>query len=490
MRFNYLLSAVGMVLIYIGFVMLVPISVALVFKEYADILNFLIPALCSIVCGGLFRFLANKISPVENFNDIKKSEGLFIVVLTWVLFGGISAIPMMLMGLSPINALFEAASGITTTGGTILTNFDYPHSFFFWRSFIQFLGGMGIIVLFIAILPQFAVAGRQMFFAEAPGPTEEKFTPRIRNTASALWKIYLAFTIIETLLLIWAGMAPFDALCNSLSTLSAGGFSTHPESTMGFNSHIITFIMLIFIFISGVSFNVQYRALSKFKPWNIFKSEEVRVYTGIFLVLGTLIGLSLFLNGTMTDIKDAALHAYYQVISVMTSTGSTSSDYTSWDFTSQLLLGLAFFTGGCASSASGGIKITRWCLVFKVMNAELQKILHPNAVINIKMDNAIVPKDVITQIITFVMFYFVIIVITSLVLSIIEQNLLIGFASSASMIGNVGPAFPGVVGPLGSFDSLHPVSKAILIFNMYVGRLELIPFLVMLQGDFWTLKRS
>lgn len=490
MRLNYLLSAVGLVLIYIGFVMLVPISVALIFKEYGNLLYFVIPALCSMASGFLVRFIGNKISPVENFNDIKKSEGLFIVVLTWVLFGVISAIPMMFMGLSPINALFESASGITTTGGTILTRFDYSHSFFFWRSFIQFLGGMGIIVLFIAILPQFAVAGRQMFFAEAPGPTEDKFTPRIRNTASALWKIYLAFTILETILLIWAGMNPFDALCNSFSTLSAGGFSTNAKSTMGFNSNLITLIMLVFIFISGVSFNAQYRAVSKFKPWNIFKSEEVRVYTGIFLVLGTLLGLSLFLNGTISSVKEAALHAYYQVISIMTSTGSTSADYTGWDFTSQLLLGLAFFTGGCASSASGGIKITRWCLIFKVMNAELQKILHPNAVINIKMDNAIVPKDVISQVIVFVMFYLLLILITSLVLSIIEQNLLIGFSSAVSLLGNVGPAYPAVVGPLGSFDSLHSASKAILIFNMYVGRLELIPFLVMLQGDFWSFKKS
>lgn len=490
MRFNYLLGAIGLVLIYIGFVMLVPISVALLFKEYFDILLFLIPALMLMIFGFGAKFIANKISPIENFNDIKKSEGLFIVAITWLLFGGVSAIPMMFMGLSPINALFEAASGITTTGATILTSYDYSHAFFFWRSFIQFLGGMGIIVLFIAILPQFAVAGRQMFSAEAPGPTDDKFTPRIRNTASALWKIYLAFTVLETVLLIWAGMNPFDAVCNSLSTLSAGGFSTNAQSTMGFNSNIITIIMLVFIFLSGVSFNVQYRALSKFQPWNIFKSEEVRVYTFIFLILGILIALSLFLNGTITNIKEALIHAYYQVISIMTSTGSTSSDYTTWDFTSQLLLGIAFFTGGCASSASGGIKITRWCLIFKVMNAGLQKILHPNAVINVKMDNNIVPKEVINQIVAFVMFYFSIMIISTLLLSIIEQNLLIGFSSSASMIGNVGPAFPSVVGPLGSFDSLQPISKAILIINMYVGRLELIPFLVMLQGDFWSFRKS
>ena len=490
MRFNYLLSAVGLILVYIGFVMLVPIAVALIFKEYTEILSFLLPALVVVLTGFLLKFTSNKIAPVENFNDIKKSEALFIVVLVWVLFGIVSAVPMTLVGLSPVNALFETVSGITTTGATILANFDYSHTFFFWRAFLQWLGGMGVIVLFIAILPQFAVAGRQMFFAEAPGPTEDKLTPRIRNTASALWSLYALLTLLQVILLIWAGMNPFDAICNAFATLAAGGFSPNAQSTMGYNSNLITFIMMIFIFIAGVSFNVQYVALSKLKPWEIFKSEEVRAYTGIFLILGAVIAISLYLNHDYGSIKETLLHAYYQVISIMTTTGSSSADYTEWNFTAQLLLGLAFFTGGCAGSGSGGIKITRLCLIFKVMKIELQKILHPNAVINIKMDNIIVPKDVISQVIVFVMFYFLVILISSLIISIVEQNLLIGFTSAVSLIGNVGPAYPAVVGPMGSFDSLHDVSKLVLIFNMYVGRLELIPFLVMLQGDFWSFKRS
>lgn len=489
MRFNYLLGVAGLVLMYIGLVLLIPIVVALVFKEFNMVLPFLIPAIACAIIGFLFRFCANKISFIDNFNDIKKSEGLFIVVMTWLLMGGIASIPYMLIGFSPINALFEAASGITTTGATIFTHFDYSNTVFFWRAFTQWLGGMGIIVLFIAILPQFAVAGRQMFFAEAPGPTEDKFTPRIRNTASALWKIYFSLTVVQIGLLIWAGMLPFDAVCNALSTLSAGGFSPNANSTMGYGSNIITLIMLVFIFISGVSFNAQFRAISKFRPWNVFKSEEVRVYTGIFLLLGVIIAVSLFVNGDYKTIQEALLHAYYQVISVMTSTGSTSADFNSWGMTSQMFLALAFFCGGCASSASGGIKITRWCLIFKVMKAELQKILHPNAVINIKMDGNIVPREVISQVVMFVMFYFVIIVVTGLVLSIIEQNILLGFATSVSAIGNIGPTFPAQVGALGNFDSLTTASKGILIFNMYIGRLELIPFLVMLQKDFWTLKR-
>jgi len=490
MRFNYLLATAGLVLFYIGLVMLVPIAVALIYQEFSSVGAFLIPAVACVFGGMLLKFIANKISKIESLNDIKKSEGLFIVVLTWVLMGGLASIPFMMLGLSPINALFEAASGITTTGGTTLTTFDYPHAFFFWRAFTQWLGGMGIIVLFIAILPQFAVAGRQMFFAEAPGPTEDKFTPRIRNTASALWKIYLALTLLQAFLLVWAGMMPFDAVCNSLSTLSAGGFSPNPQSTMGYGSGIITFIMLVFIFISGVSFNAQYMAITKLKPWNIFKSEEVRVYTGIFLAVGLVLAASLYMSGNYTNFGEAVLNGCYQVISVMTSTGSTSADFNSWTMTSQLILGIAFFCGGCASSASGGIKITRWCLVFKVLKAELQKILHPNAVINIKMDGNIVQKDVITQVVIFVMFYFIMIFASALVLAIIEQDLLVGFASAVSSIGNIGPAFPETIGAMGNFNSLQPLSKCILILNMYVGRLELIPFLVMLQGDFWIFKRA
>ncbi len=490
MRLNYLLGAAGLILSYIGLVMLVPIIVALIFQENSNIFAFLFPALVCILLGQGLRAFVNKFAFIDNFNDIKKSEGLFIVVLAWVLMGGIAAIPFMLLGLSPINAFFEAASGITTTGGTVLTNFDYSHTFFFWRSFIQWLGGMGIIVLFIAILPQFAVAGRQMFFAEAPGPTEDKFTPRIRNTASALWKIYLALTLLQICLLVWVGMPVFDAVCSALSTLSAGGFSPNPQSTLGYGSHLITWIMLIFIFISGVSFNVQYMALSKFKPWNVFKSEEVRVYTAIFAILGAFVALSLYLNGDFLSIKDAFMHAYYQVISMMTSTGSVSADYNSWNMTSQLLLALAFFCGGCASSAGGGIKITRWCLIFKVMRAELQKILHPNAVINIKMDNTIVPREVVVQVVAFVMFYFAIILVSGMLLSIVEQDALVGFASAVSAIGNIGPAFPAQLGAMGNFDALEPLSKVVLIFNMYIGRLELIPFLVMFQSDFWTFKQK
>ena len=403
------------------------------------------------------------------------------MAFSWIIFGVVSAIPYLFYGISPINALFESVSGITTTGATILTDYNYPQAFFFWRSLTQWLGGLGIIVLFIAILPQFAVAGRQMFFAEAPGPTEDKFTPRIRNTASALWKIYAGLTVLQIILLMAFGMNGFDAVCNSLSTLAAGGFSPNPQSTMGYNSNYITWIILIFMFLAGASFNIQYQALVQKKPSILFKNEEFRVYFGMIMLMAILITISLVINCHST-IFQGFTDALYQVISITTSTGSASVDFINWDYTSKLLLFMVMFMGSCASSAGGGLKIIRWMIIFKAMKSELL------AIINIKVDNKTVPADVARQIVVFAFYYFLIFGITSITISIVEQSTTIGLSSSITSLGNIGPGFSKAIGPMSSFDEVHFSTKAIMIFNMMIGRLELIPFLVMLQKDFWSLK--
>lgn len=477
MRLNYLAYAIGLTLIYIGFVILIPVIVALIYGEYNSILPFLTAAIISMSIGAILR---KSVPALENLNDIKKGEGLCIVAFSWVIFGLISAIPYLFYGLSPINAVFEAVSGITTTGATILTHYDYPHAFFFWRSFTQWLGGLGIIVLFIAILPQFAVAGRQMFFAEAPGPTEDKFTPRIRNTASALWKIYAGLTAVEIALLIWTGMPAFDAVCNSLSTLSAGGFSPNPESIMGYHSNHITWIVIVFMFLAGVSFNLQYKVLVQKNPLVMFKNEEFRTYFLLVIFMAVLITASLHFH----DFRDAL----FQVISITTSCGFASLDFEKWDYTSKLILFIVMFMGSCASSAGGGIKIARWLVVFKSMKSEIVRILHPNAVVNIKMDNKTIQPEVARQIIVFVFFYFLIFGTTAVIMSILEQSTAVGLTGAISSLGNIGPGVAVSTGPMGNFDGMHTVSKLIFTVNMLVGRLELIPFLVLLQKDFWTIK--
>lgn len=487
MRLHYLANAIGLIMIYIGVVILSPIVIALIYQDYSSILPFLSASLIATACGLVLRKSVKYASSLENLNDIKKAEALLVVAASWVVFGILSAIPYLFYGLSPLDAMFEAVSGITTTGATIITHFNYPKAFFFWRSLTQWLGGLGIIVLFIAILPQFAVAGRQMFFAEAPGPTEDKLSPRIRNTASALWKIYAGLTIIEILLLIWAKMPAFDAVCNSLSTLAAGGFSPNPESIMGYHSMPITWIILVFMFLAGASFNLQYKVVVQKKPLLFFKNEEFRLYFFLTIAMAALIAIALVLNNNYS-VFEGITHALYQVISISTSTGSASIDFAKWDFTAKTLLFLVMFMGACASSAGGGIKMVRWLLIFKSMKSELVRILHPNAIINTKLDNTTIQPDVIRQIIVFVFFYFFIFGITSVIIAILEQNAIIGLSSSITALGNIGPGFGKIVGPMGSFASIHSVSKAIMIINMLVGRLELIPFLVLFQPDFWTIK--
>jgi trk system potassium uptake protein TrkH len=349
------------------------------------------------------------------------------------------------------------------------------------------LGGLGIIVLFIAILPQFAVAGRQMFFAEAPGPTEDKFTPRIRNTASALWKIYFGLTAIEVILLVWAKMPIFDAICNSLSTLSAGGFSPHAQSIMGYHSPCINWIVLVFMFLAGVSFNLQYRVLAQKNPLLLFKNEEFRKYFFIIFLMAGLIAISLTINNNFDGWQNFC-HALFQVVSITTSSGFASVDFEKWNYTSKLLLFIVMFIGSCASSAGGGIKMARWLVVLKSMKSEIVRILHPNAIINIKVDNKTIAPEISRQIIVFVFFYFIIFGISAVLISIFEQSTAIGLTGAISALGNIGPGVAVSTGPMGTFDHMHIMSKIIFIVDMLVGRLEIIPFLVLLQKDFWTIK--
>ncbi len=487
MRLTYLAYTFSLAIMYFSIVLLIPIIVAFIYGETESVLPFLVAGASALMISVTLRKLVPGISQVKSVNDIKKSEGLCVVTFSWLFAGLFAAIPYLFFGLSPINALFEGTSGITATGATIFTHYDFPKTLFFWRSFAQWLGGMGIIVLFIAILPQFAIAGRQLFFAEAPGPTEDKFTPRIKNTAASLWKIYFGMTLLEILLLKINGMEWFDSVCHAFSSVSGGGFSPNGESLIGY-SNIILWIICFFMFFAGASYNLQYRSWTKFNPFLLFKNEEFRTYFYITITLALLLGCSLFLHSHY-DMKESLTHSFFQISSVISSTGFCSVDFANWDYTSKALLFVAMLAGSCASSAGGGIKIMRWLLVLKIMRAELAKILHPKAVYNIKIGKYSVPKDVLYQTLMFVSFYFAILVFSGFIIAIIEQNTIVGISGAVSAIGNIGPGLGKIIGPLGNFDSLHEISKFIIIIDMYVGRLELIPFLVLFQKDMWTLHK-
>lgn len=487
MRLSYLAYTFSLAMMYFSFVLMVPIIVAVIFNEMNAILPFIIAGASALMLSVTLKKIIPGASLIKSINDIKKSEGLCTVTFSWIFAGLFAMIPYLFFGISPINALFEAASGITATGATIFTNFDYSKTLFFWRSFSQWLGGMGIIVLFIAILPQFAVAGRQLFFAEAPGPTEEKLTPRIKSTALSLWKIYFGMTLLEIILLKFNGMKWFNAICHSFSSVSGGGFSPHGDSLIGY-SNAILWIICLFMFFAGASYNLQYKAWSKFNPLVLFKNEEFKIYFSIVIGLALLLATSLYLN-SQYDVLASLTHSFFQICSVISTTGFCSVDFASWDYTSKVLLFIAMFAGSCASSAGGGIKIVRWLLIAKIMKSELAKILHPKAVYNIKVGKYSVPKDVLYQTLMFVSFYLAILGLSALTIAVIEQNTIVGISSAVSSLGNIGPGLGKIIGPLGSFDCLHEASKIIIILDMYIGRLELIPFLVLFQKSIWTLHK-
>ena len=486
MRLSYLAYTFSLSIMYFSVLLLVPILIALYYHETSAIFPFLFAATIAFLISVTLRKVIPGASLVKNINDIKKSEGICTVTFCWLFAGLLAAIPYMFFGFSFVDSLFEATSGITTTGSTIFTDYNFPKALFFWRSFTQWIGGMGIIVLFVAILPQFAIAGRQLFFAEAPGPTEDKFTPRVRNTASALWKVYLGMTILEIVLLRMNGMSGFNAMCHSFSSVSGGGLSPNSYSLVG-STNIILWIMAVFTFFGGASYNLQYKAWAKFNPLVLFKSEEFRVYFWITVGIGLLLALSLEIHEGY-GVFNSLTHSFFNVCSVISSSGFCSVDFAKWDYVSKALLFIAMATGSCASSAGGGVKIMRWLLIFKIMKTELTKVLHPKAVFNIKVENCTVPREILYQTLMFVSFYFAILICSTLLTAMIEKSTVIGLTGTVSSLGNIGPGLGEVIGPLGSYQSLNIWTKVIFIIDMFVGRLELIPFLVLFQKDLWSFK--
>ena len=487
MRLTYLSYSFSLIIKYFSVVLLFPIIVAIIFHETNAILPFITASIAAFLISVFIKKIVKGSENIKTINDIKKSEGLTLVTFSWIFASLFASIPYLFFGLSPMNALFEGTSGITATGATILTSFNYPHTMFFWRSLTQWLGGMGIIVLFIAILPQFAIAGRQLFFAEAPGPTEEKFTPRIKSTAAALWKIYAGLTLLEIIILKSCGMDFFSATCHSFSTMSAGGFSPNADSISSYPA-VIMWVITFFMFFSGASFNLQHNAWTKLNPFLLFKNEEFRVYFSVVIIISVLLSMSLFTNMHYT-FSESITHAFFNISSLVSSTGFCSVDWCKWDYVSKIMLFVIMLFGSCASSAGGGLKVARWLLIFKIMKSEMMKILHPKAVYNIKIGNYTVPKEILYQTLMFVSFYFGLLVISAFFVGIIEHNTTIALVGSVVSVGNIGPGMGQFIGPMGSFDSLANTTKFIFVLDMLAGRLELIPFLVLFQKDLWIFKK-
>ena len=481
MRYNVIANVMGLIAKYIGIMFILPIIAALILKEPYTIVHFLTAGLVSILIGYILS--ANK-AEQKDIDNIKKSESLAIACFAWILFALLCTIPYLFYGFSFTNALFEATSGVTTTGATVITNFSYyPKTLFFFRSLTQWFGGMGIVVLFIAVLPKMAVAGRQMFFAEAPTPTQDKATPRIRFTASWLWGIYTALTVIEMITLKILGVDWYHSLITSLSTIATGGFCALPNSIAEFNNIKIGISIIIFMFIAGMNYILIYRSLKNRTPSPIFKNEEFKAYLGIFVFLTLFLAISLVINSNYDFLK-ALYNSAFEIIATMTSTGFAIDNYITWDAASKVILFLAFFTGGCATSTSGGIKVVRWVFVVKYLKKELNKIVHPKGVYPLKLAGNIVDNDTSSQMITFIVFYLVLFGLGAFLILLFEKHITIALSASASAIGNIGPAF-STIGPMDNFFNLQTQSKYVLITLMLIGRLEIIPFLAILNKDLW-----
>jgi len=481
MRYNLILNILGLISKYIGVMFLIPVICALILKENNHITPFLVSMIIALSLGLL---LSIKKAAQKDIDNIRKSESLATVFFAWILFALLCSIPYLFYNFTFTDALFEGMSGVTTTGATVIKDFSlYPKTLFFFRSLTQWFGGMGIVVLFIAVLPKISVAGRQMFYAEAPAPTQDKATPRIRYTASWLWGIYLALTLIEAFILKYLGADWYNSILTSLSTIATGGFSPLPNSILDFHNVKITVCVLFFMFIAGINYILIYRTFKNKKITPFFKNEEFRAYLFITIFLISFLALSLIYNSHY-EIFKALRYSAFEIVATMTSTGFAIDNYFYWDATSKMILFIAFFTGGCATSTSGGIKIIRWIFVGKYLKKEINKIMHPRGVYPIKLEGSIVDNDVASQMLTFIIFYLVIFGVGAFAILLFENNTTLAISASAASIGNIGPAFSSI-GPMDSFIHLHTVSKYIIILLMLIGRLEIIPFLAILNKDLW-----
>ena len=481
MRIRVVVQTTGVFLEFFSLTFLVPLVVALAYGERYDALAFFGAGVLSALVGHAMTRRRQR-----QDGDLTRVEGLAIVAGTWLLLSWSAAIPYLVVGMGPIDAMFESMSGLTTTGATVMRDFsDYGHGLFLWRSLTQWLGGMGVIALFVAVLPRLGIGGRQLFFAEAPGPTDERLTPQIRKTAAALWSVYAGLTLAQFIALIMTGMAAFDSACHSMTTLAAGGFSPHPLSLAGYQNPAAEWVITVFMFAAGANFALHYRTLrgeTKAFP----RDEEFRAYLGIVIV--SVLLLAVFLRPEAMGLMESIRASAFQVLSILTTTGYASVDFQLWNEQAKMVLLALMFIGGCAGSASGGPKVVRQVLIARYTLIELRRTLHPRGVLPVKLGGRVVPDDVMRGVLVFFLFYLLVFAVCTLIVSAFGADLLTAVTASIACLGNIGPGF-NAVGPMANFADLHPVSRIALTAAMWIGRLEVLTVLALLRPEVWRLAR-
>ncbi len=415
-------------------------------------------------------------------------EGYAVVSLAWIVVGIVGSVPYLLSGVveSPVAALFESVSGFTTTGATVFADVEsLPHGILFWRSLTQWLGGMGIILLGVAILPFLGVGGMHLFRAEVPGPTPERLSPRIARTAKLLWYVYAGLTGTLFALLLAGGLSPFDALTHAFSAMPTGGFSTRNESIAAFDSPFVQYTIIVFMYLAGVNFVLHFQALSG-KVRGYFASSEWRFYSGAMAVGVTIVCvLVLFADGTAVfGLERVFRDALFQVVSLSTGTGYVTSDYGAWPLAAQLVLVTLMFMGGMAGSTAGGIKSMRVYVLIRASISELRRNLHPRAVVVTRLGSTALEESELLNILGFVLLFLGIFFAGVLALALLGHDLTTTIGASVAAIANIGPGL-GAVGPAENYGWMDPVSHLVLITLMIVGRLEIFTVLLLFHPDLW-----
>jgi len=451
-----------------------------IFDGQHDFWPLVISAIITFTAGAGLYFAAGR-----GLNKvISKRDGYLIVSLAWVIISIFGALPFYLSGTIPsyTNAFFETISGFTTTGATIITDIEaMPKGLLFWRSMTHWIGGMGIIVLSLAILPFLGIGGMQLFIAEVPGPTPDKLHPRITQTAKRLWGIYVLLTIIETGLLMLGGMNLFEGLCHAFGTMATGGFSTRNTSIADFSPYI-QYVITVFMILAGTNFTLHYIALHG-KIKDVWKNEEYRYYIFTILIATVIITTTLFFTH-QEGVEKSFRDSIFTVVSILTTTGFVTADYLIWPGVLWFLIFMLMFVGGSAGSTGGGIKVVRQLLLFKNSLLELKRLMHPQAVLPVRMNDRPVSQDIIFNVLAFFLIYMIIFAIGTFVMSFLGLDFESAIGSTAATLGNIGPGI-GSVGPVGNFAHIPIIGKWFLSFLMLLGRLELFTVLILLSPAFW-----
>ncbi|MCU7959767.1 MAG: TrkH family potassium uptake protein [gamma proteobacterium symbiont of Bathyaustriella thionipta] len=481
MQFSLVQRILGLLLMIFSLTMLPPVLVSLIYTDGLES-EFLLSAAIIFFSGLIFWLPAQGVK-----HSLRVRDGFVVVVLFWVGLGVSGAVPFLLyepLGISLADAVFESISGLSTTGATVITGLDdLPHSLLYYRQQLQWFGGMGIVVLAVAILPMLGIGGMQLYRAETPGPMKDsKLTPRITETAKALWRIYVGLTIACTLAYWAVGMSFFDALSHAFSTIAIGGFSTHDASMGYFANPYIELVAIIFMFIAGVNFALHFMVFSHRRLIIYWRDAEFRVYVSLMLFAVVITTILLHYHSIYDGLDHAFLKALFQVVSIATTTGFTTAEFYYWPPFLAILLLFASFVGSCAGSTGGGIKVIRFLLLVKQGMREVLRLIHPKAIIPVRVGEKIVSPSVIDAVWGFFALYVASFGIMYLLVALTGVDLITAFSSVAACINNLGPGL-GSVGA--NYTDMTDFAKWVLSFAMLLGRLEIYTLLVLLMPAFW-----